>query len=37
MQQYFADAKGNGALAATADFINRYDMQWVAPSPFHKA
>jgi mannose-6-phosphate isomerase-like protein (cupin superfamily) len=34
MQQYFEDAKGNAALAASADFINRYDMQWVGPSPF---
>jgi len=37
MEQYFADAKGNGVLAASADFMNRYDMQWVGPSPFHKA
>lgn len=37
MEQYFADAKGNAALAATPECINRYDMQWVGPSPFHKA
>jgi mannose-6-phosphate isomerase-like protein (cupin superfamily) len=37
MEQYFADAKGNGALAATPEYINRYDMQWVGPSPFRKS
>ncbi|HWE83691.1 MAG TPA: cupin domain-containing protein [Terracidiphilus sp.] len=37
MEQYFRDANGNGALAASADFMNRYDVQWVGPSPFHKA
>jgi mannose-6-phosphate isomerase-like protein (cupin superfamily) len=36
MEQYFRDAHGNGALAATPDYMNRYDMQWVGPSPFHK-
>ena len=37
MEQYFREAAGNGALAATPEFMNRYDMQWVGPSPFHKA
>lgn len=34
MEQYFRDAKGNGALAAKPEFMNRYDMQWIGPSPF---
>jgi len=33
MEQYFRDAKGNGALAATPEFMNRYEMQWIGPSP----
>jgi mannose-6-phosphate isomerase-like protein (cupin superfamily) len=37
MEQYFTDAKGNGALAAQEEYMNRYDMQWVGPSPFHSA
>lgn len=37
MEQYFRDANGNGVLAASPDFMNRFDMQWVGPSPFHKA
>lgn len=37
MEQYFRDANGNGALAATPEYMNRYDMQWIGPSPFHKA
>jgi len=37
MEQYFRDAQGNGALAAQPEFINRYGMQWIAPSPFHPA
>ena len=36
MEQYFRDANGNGALAASPEFMNRYDMQWIGPSPFHK-
>jgi len=36
MEQYFLDAEVSPALAATADFINRYEMQWVGPSPFWK-
>ncbi|HTZ58030.1 MAG TPA: cupin domain-containing protein [Acidobacteriaceae bacterium] len=34
MEQYFRDARGNGAMAAQPEFINRYDMKWIAPSPF---
>jgi hypothetical protein len=34
MEQYFRDAHGNGALAAQPEFMNRYDVQWIAPSPF---
>jgi mannose-6-phosphate isomerase-like protein (cupin superfamily) len=37
MEQYFIDAAAQPSLAATADFMNRYDMQWVGPSPFWKA
>ena len=36
MEKYFRDANGNGALAASPEYMNRYDMQWVGPSPFHK-
>ena len=37
MEQYFLDAEPNPALAATADFMNRYEMQWIGPSPFWKS
>ncbi|MGB7264055.1 MAG: cupin domain-containing protein [Terracidiphilus sp.] len=37
MEQYFIDAAANPSLAATADFMNRYEMQWVGPSPFWKS
>jgi hypothetical protein len=37
MEQYFVDASANPSLAATADFMNRYDMQWIGPSPFWKS
>jgi mannose-6-phosphate isomerase-like protein (cupin superfamily) len=37
MEQYFIDAAANPSLAATADFMNRYDVQWVGPSPFWKS
>ena len=36
MEAYFRDAKGDAKLAATAEYMNRYDMQWVGPSPFRK-
>jgi len=36
MEQYFRDANGDGALALSAEFMNRYDMQWIGPSPFQK-
>ncbi len=36
MEQYFIDATARPELAATADFMNRYDMQWIGPSPFWK-
>ena len=36
MEEYFRDAKGDGRLAATAEYMNRYDMQWIGPSPFRK-
>jgi mannose-6-phosphate isomerase-like protein (cupin superfamily) len=37
MEQYFIDAAAQPSLAATADFMNRYDMRWVGPSPFWKS
>jgi quercetin dioxygenase-like cupin family protein len=37
MEQYFLDAEANPSLAATADLMNRYEMQWIGPSPFWKA
>jgi mannose-6-phosphate isomerase-like protein (cupin superfamily) len=36
MEQYFIDAVAHPKLAATEDFINRYDMKWLGPSPFWK-
>ncbi len=36
MEQYFNDAAAHPELAATEDFMNRYDMQWMGPSPFWK-
>ncbi len=37
MEQYFIDAAAHPELAPTRDFMNRYDMQWIGPSPFWKA
>jgi hypothetical protein len=37
MQQYFVDASLHPELAATADFMNRYEMRWIGPSPFWKS
>ncbi len=36
MEQYFIDAAAHPSLAATADFTNQYDIQWIGPSPFWK-
>ncbi|MFZ1940672.1 MAG: cupin domain-containing protein [Terracidiphilus sp.] len=36
MEQYFIDAAAHPSLAATEDFMNRYAMKWVGPSPFWK-
>ena len=36
MEQYFIDAAAQPQLAATEDFMNRYDMKWIGPSPFWK-
>lgn len=36
MEQYFLDAEKAPSLAATEDFMNRYDMKWIGPSPFWK-
>jgi len=37
IEQYFIDGAAHPSLAATADFMNRYDMQWIGPSPFWKS
>ena len=37
MEQFFLDASANPKLAFTAGFMNRYEMQWLGPSPFAKA
>jgi len=37
MEQYFIDAAAHPSLAATADFTNRYEMQWIGPSPFWRS
>jgi quercetin dioxygenase-like cupin family protein len=36
MEQYFIDAVAHPKLAATEDFMNRYDVKWLGPSPFWK-
>jgi mannose-6-phosphate isomerase-like protein (cupin superfamily) len=37
MEQYFIDAAAHPSLAATPEFMNRYDMQHIGPSPFWKS
>jgi mannose-6-phosphate isomerase-like protein (cupin superfamily) len=37
MERYFIDATAHPELAATADFMNRYEMHWIGPSPFWKS
>lgn len=37
MEQFFLDAEAHPSLAFTAEFINRYEMQWIGPSPFWKS
>ena len=37
MEQYFIDACAHPKLASTANFMNRYEMKWMGPSPFWKA
>lgn len=37
MEQYFIDAAADPAASFTADFMNRYDMKWIGPSPFSKS
>jgi hypothetical protein len=37
MEQYFIDAAAHPELAATQDFMNRFDMRWIGPSPFWKS
>lgn len=36
MEQYFRDARGDGLLASKPEFMNRYEMQWIGPSPLHR-
>jgi mannose-6-phosphate isomerase-like protein (cupin superfamily) len=36
MEQYFRDAENNKALAGDAEFMRRYEMELVGPSPFWK-
>jgi mannose-6-phosphate isomerase-like protein (cupin superfamily) len=37
MEQFFLDGGANPALALTADFMSRYEMRWLGPSPFLKS
>jgi len=37
MEQYFLDAVKHPSRAATAEFMNRYEMKWMGSSPFWKA
>jgi quercetin dioxygenase-like cupin family protein len=37
MEQYFLDGAAHPSLAATEEFMNRYDMKWLGPSPFWKS
>ncbi len=37
MEQFFLDGAANPALALTPEFMNRYEMQWIGPSPFVKS
>jgi mannose-6-phosphate isomerase-like protein (cupin superfamily) len=37
MEQYFVDGAANPSAAATEDFMNRYDMKWIGPSPLWKS
>jgi hypothetical protein len=37
MEQYFLDAENNRAAAGSAEFMRRYEMEFVGPSPFWKS
>ncbi len=37
MEQYFIDGAANPSLAAKEEFMNRYEMKWIGPSPFWKS
>jgi hypothetical protein len=37
MEQYFRDAEIARQHAGDADFMARYELEWVGPSPFWKA
>ena len=34
MEQFFLDADAHKDIAFKPEFINRYDMKWIGPSPF---
>jgi mannose-6-phosphate isomerase-like protein (cupin superfamily) len=36
MEKFFVDGASNPRLALTAEFMNRYEMEWIGPSPFAK-
>jgi mannose-6-phosphate isomerase-like protein (cupin superfamily) len=37
MEKFFLDAAPDPKRALTPEFMNRYEMQWLGPSPFAKA
>ena len=37
MEKFFLDGAPDPKLAMTAEFMSRYEMKWVGPSPFAKA
>jgi mannose-6-phosphate isomerase-like protein (cupin superfamily) len=37
MEQYFRDAENAKASASDAEFMRRYEMEWIGPSPFWKS
>lgn len=36
MEKFFLDGEANPAQALTPEFMNRYEMKWLGPSPFAK-
>jgi mannose-6-phosphate isomerase-like protein (cupin superfamily) len=37
MEKFFTDSATDPKLARTAEFMNRYEIRWIGPSPFWKA